>query len=236
MYRLLFLVWVCLYGGHVSFAQTNEKFRVKSDEAIEKAIPAHQRYRYEHFRQGEITFHGDKKASALLNYNLLLEEMQFVNFTKDTLSLADEHLIKYIRIGQNQFYYDERDGFVEKLVDYPLVKLAVHQKFITINTEKMGAYGQSSAVSSIKNYNSIATTNGQRQNLVLKGDVVLAIESTFYVVDQNDRIYKANKSALRKIFPEQKQAIQEYMKAESIDMDSEEDLRKLLQYCSELSS
>lgn len=236
MCRLLFLICICFYGSHFSFSQGSERFRVGSDEEIEKAIPAHERYRFEHFRQGEVHFQNGTQANARLNYNLLLEEVQFIDITGDTMSLADEHLIKQIRLGGNTFYYDEKSGFVEVIADYTPVKLTIHQKFTTVNAEKMGAYGQSSAVSSIKNYNSIATTNGQRQNLTLKGDVVLAIESTFYLVDQNNRIYKANKSAFRKIFPEQKQAIQEYVKQEAIDFNDEEDLKKLLQYSSELSS
>lgn len=234
MYRLLILICVCFCSLQSAFAQ--DKFRIGSDEEIEKAIPAHERYRYEQFQQGNITFHNGKEASARLNYNLLLEEMQFINLTKDTLSLADEHLIKEIRIGESRFYYDEKAGFVESIADYAPVKLAVHQKFTTINAEKMSAYGQSSAVSSIKSYSSYSTANGQRQSLALKGDVVLAIESAFYLVDRNHRVYKANKPSLRKLFSEQKDAIQEYMKAEDIQLDNEEDLRKLLQFCSELAS
>ncbi|WPP49944.1 hypothetical protein [Catalinimonas niigatensis] len=236
MYRLLFLICIYFYGNHFSFSQGNERFRIGSDEEIEKAIPANERYRFENFRQGEVLFQNGTQANARLNYNLLIEEMQFVDITGDTMSLADEHLIKRIKLGENIFYYDEKSGFVEVIGDYTPVKLSIHQKFTTVNAEKMGAYGQSSAVSSIKTYSSYSTSNGQRQNLKLKGDVVLAIESIFYLVDQNNRIYKANKSAIRKIFPEQKQAIQEYVKQEAIDFNDEEDLKKLLQYSSEISS
>lgn len=236
MCRLLFLICICFYGSHLSFSQSNERFRVGSDEEIEKAIPANERYRFENFRQGEVLFQNDTKANARLNYNLLIEEMQFVDITGDTMSLADEHLIKRIKLGENIFYYDEKSGFVEVIADYTPVKLSIHQKFTTVNAEKMGAYGQSSAVSSIKTFSSYSTTNGQRQNLKLKGDVVLAIESTFYLVDQNNRTYKANNAALKKIFPDHKNTIRDYVKSEDIDFNNEEDLRKLLQYCSELSS
>lgn len=236
MYQLfLLLLFYCCCISHFSFAQNNERFRVGSDEEIEKAIPTNERYRYEHFRQGTVNFHNGTKASARLNYNLLLEEIQFIDITGDTLALADEHLVKQISIGDEKFYYDEQSGFVEAIADYSPVKLAVHQKFTTINAEKMGAYEQSSAVSSIKTYKSYTTGNGQRQSLQLKGDVVLAIESTFYLVDQNNRTYKANNAALKKIFPDKKNTIRNYIKNEDIDFNSEEDLRKLLQYCSELS-
>ncbi len=236
MYRLFLLLFFCCSIYTSSFAQGNERYRIGADEEIEKAIPPNERYRYPNFRQGDVHFQNGTKASARLNYNLLLEEMQFIDITKDTMALADEHLIKQINIGDEDFYYDENSGFVEIMAEYSPVKLAIHQKFTTINAEKMGAYEQSSAVSSIKTYKSYTSGSGQRQNLKLKGDVVLAIESTFYLVDQNNRVYKANKSALRKIFPEQKQAIQDYIKEEAIDFGDEEDLRKLLQYCNELAS
>jgi hypothetical protein len=236
MRKYIFLIGLSIYcWQHVS-AQDNERFRVSSEEEIEQAIPASDRYLLEQFQQGTVSLHNGTKANARLNYNLLLEEIQFIDITGDTMALADEHLVKQISIDDKIFYYGEQSGFVETIADYSPVKLAIHQKFATINAEKMGAYEQSSAVSSIRTYKSFTTNTGQRQNLKLKGDLVLAIESAFYFVDQNNRTYKANKSALRKIFPEKKNIIRDFVKEEKIDFNKEEDLRKLLQYCSELFS
>lgn len=236
MRKYIFLMGLSISCWQYASAQDNERFRVSSEEEIEQAIPASNRYLLEQFQQGTVSLHNGTKANARLNYNLLLEEIQFIDITGDTMALADEHLVKQISIGDKTFYYGDQSGFVQTIADYSPVKLAVHQKFTTVNAEKMGAYEQSSAVSSIRTYKSYTTGSGQRQNLTLKGDLVLAIESTFYFVDQNNRTYKANKSALKKIFPENKNLIRDFVKEEKIDFNKEEDLRKLLQYCSELSS
>ena len=236
MKTLLFTLLCCTVSHGLLYAQTSGTFRLSSEEEIEQAIPASARYRFPQFRQGNIDYHTGTKASARLNYNLLLEEMQFITLTGDTLALADEHLIRQISVGDTKFYFGERSGFVETIAAYASLQLAVHQKFTTVNAEKMGAYDQSSAVSSIKVYHTYIGDGGQRQSLEMKGDLVLAIESEFYLVDKNNRTYKAGKSALKKIFPDKKQAIIDYIKSEKVDFNSEDDLRKLLEYCSSLAS
>jgi hypothetical protein len=236
MKMLLYALLCSTLSSSLLYAQTSGTFRLSSEEEIEQAIPASVRYRFPQFRQGSIDYHSGKKASARLNYSLLLEEMQFITITGDTMTLADEQLIRQISVGDTKFFYGERSGFVETIASYSPLQLAVHQKFTTVNAEKMGAYDQSSAVSSIKVYHTYIGDGGQRQSLEMKGDLVLAIESEFYFVDKNNRTYKAGKSALKKIFPENKQSIVGYIKSEKVDFNNEDDLRKLLAYCSQLDS
>ena len=217
-------------------AQDADLFRVKSGETVEETIPVVQQYRYATFRNGNVSFYNGSTATARLNYNILLGEMQFIDITGDTLSLAEEHTIRYIRIGENTFYYDPRYGYVEVVAEYPAVRLGRQPSFLAVLKEKKSAYGQSTGVSSIRSYNSYATGNSRLQKLDPKGDVLVAKQVTYFLVDHNHRIHRASKSSLMKLFSHQKRAIGDYLKAEAIDFDQEEDLRQLLQFCSALDS
>jgi hypothetical protein len=234
MKALIFLTVIGLSTSPLQ-AQNTDKFRVKSGEEAEKAIPASYKYRYDTFRNGSVSFYGGRSATARLNYNLLVGEMQFIDLTGDTLSLADEQTIQHIKIEENTFYYDPKYGYLEVVAQYPAVKLTLQQSFSTVSKEKKGAYEQSTGASSIKNYNSYASGNTRLQKLDPDGDVLIAREVGYFLVDENNRAHRANKSNVLKLFAKQKKAISTYLDEADIDFDKEEDLRQLLQFCSELN-
>ena len=231
---LLFLAMMGL-GSYPLLAQDADMFRIKAGEAVEEAIPVVHQYRYENFHNGSVFFYNGSPATARLNYNLLLGEMQFIDISGDTLSLADEHIIEHIRIGENTFYYDPKYGYLEVIAQYPMVKLLVQQSFSTVLKEKKGAYGQSTGTSSIKNYNSYTAANSRLQKLNPNEDVLIAREIAYFLADHNQRIHRAGKSTFMKLFAQQKKTISTYLDEEDINFDKEEDLRQLLQFCSKLN-
>src|SRR3979490_1611624 len=77
----------------------NNKIEVKSTEDLKETLTTQARYKYPDFSNAIIYFKNRAATAAPLNYNLLLGEMQFVDNTGDTLSVANEMDIKYITIG-----------------------------------------------------------------------------------------------------------------------------------------
>ena len=53
-------------------------------------------------------------------------------------------------------------------------------------------------------------------------------------MDLNHRFYKTTKGGFLKLFSTHKKAIEDYFKAENLDLENEEHLKKILQFCSEL--
>lgn len=231
---MLMLLTVIGLNTSLLQAQNTDMFRVKSGEEAEKNIPATYKYRFETFRNGSVSFYNGRSATARLNYNLLLGEMQFIDLTGDTLSLADEQTIQSIKIEEDTFYYDPKYGYLEVVAQYPAVKLTLQQSFSTVSKEKKGAYEQSTGASSIKNYNSYASGTSRLQKLDPDGDVLIAREVAYFLVDRNNRVSRANKSNVLKVFAKQKKAIGTYLDEKDTDFDKEEDIRQLLQFCSEL--
>lgn len=219
--------------GHTT-AQDNQLIRVKGGEDIQKAIAMGDRYRYPTFQNGTVRFHSGKSISSLLNYNLLLGEIHFISPTKDTLALANENTIKEIKIANNLFYFSPENGYLEIIAEGNSLKVAVKQIFRVAGVEKMGAYEQSSAVSSIKNYSVLSSTNGSIQKLEAKGDIVLSKEKLHFFIDQNNRFYKATKSTLFKIFPKHKREIETYIKENHIDFKDDNHLKKIILFSNQL--
>ncbi len=215
-------------------AQDSKSIRVKADADLKYAIPVVERYRYPQFKEGTVSFYNNAPATAKLNYNFQLGEIQFLSPTRDTLSLANEQTIKQIQIGDNIFYYDVTHGYVERIAAYPKAYLVVKTMFKVAAVEKMAAMGKSSGTSSIREVNVLSTGNSSVQKLASKGDIVFSKEKMYFLMDLNNRFYKTTKGGFLKLFSNHKKAIEAYFKSETLDLENEEHLKKILQFCSEL--
>jgi len=143
-------------------------------------------YRYPVFTSGVIYFKDGNTPSALLNYNFLLGEMQFIAPKGDTLSIANEKTIKLITIKDDSFYYDK--GYLELIMTGSVVKLVMKQKINVTGTQKIGAYDQPSAVSSISSYTTFSS--GPRSyKLNVRQDVLLSKETSYYLGDKFNHFF-----------------------------------------------
>lgn len=215
-------------------AQNPNSVRVKADTDLKYAIPVAERYRYPQFKEGTVSFFNNSPATAKLNYNFQLGEMQFLTPARDTMSLANEQTIKQIQIGDNIFYYDATHKYVERIAAYPKAYLVVKTMYKVAAVEKMAAMGKSSATSSIREVNMLSTGNSSVQKLASKGDIVFAKEKMYFLMDLNNRFYKTTKGGFTKLFSNHKKTIEAYLKSESLDLENEEDLKKILQFCTDL--
>ncbi|WP_234734695.1 hypothetical protein [Tellurirhabdus bombi] len=233
MKAILLTIGIGLMSAANLWAQ--QIIRVKGGQNWQKSIPLEERYRYRQFLPGKITYLKGEPATGRLNFNILLGEMQFIDARGDTLSLANEQAIKEIQVGENAFAYDSKNGYVEIIAAHKTVKMGVKPVFKTVRGEKNGGYGQSSGTSSITQYKSFAGSNGQLARLEQPGDLLLEKDVIYLLIDQNNRFYKFTKASLLKIYAKYKSELEAYLKAQNPDFKKEEDLKKLLLFCADLT-
>ena len=56
-----------------------------------------------------------------------------------------------------------------------------------------------------------------------------------FFVDRKDKLHKATKANVLKLFPDQNTEVKDYLMAHSTDFESEEDLIALTNYCNKLA-
>lgn len=231
MKRLRWCIVVFLCGsGFAQAQQAPTSFRVKSGEDALRVIPDQYKYRYPTFQNGKVAYMNGSFSAAAFNYNLLLGEMQFIDQKGDTLSMIGEPTLHAVLIGENTYLYNQENDFLEVVADYNTLKLGKQQTLEVAGTEKEGAYNQSSGASSIRNKSTYSGSNGQGFKLVQKGDVVFSNNVYYFLIDKRNQFYKVNKANLVKMFPKHRKAISAYIKEHSLDMNNEEDLKKLLHF------
>src|SRR5690348_12561332 len=84
-----------------SFSQKNH-LTIQDGDDVVKSFSDSIKFLYSQFVSGYVYFENGTMSRALLNYNLLVEEMQFIK-GNDTLAIANESTIKLITVYKDSF-------------------------------------------------------------------------------------------------------------------------------------
>jgi hypothetical protein len=222
---LILLVFCCS-----AYAQ-DSTITIKAGTSFNESVSITDVYEYPQFVSGKVFFIPGDSSGGRLNYNRFLDQMQFIDLKGDTLNIAYPGTIKFIRISNDLFYYD--NGYVKLIKDNNTIKLAAKQTLKVSGKNKIGAYNMASTASAIDSYNSM-TIDHKNYNLTPKEDFTLTKKTEYYFGDKYNRFVLANKKNILRLYPKQERAITEYLKENNVDFNNREDIEKLLQYLTSL--
>lgn len=204
-----------------------KNWTVKSNEEVTEALSPGVRYRFPQFVPGEVHYRDATTSKGLLDYNLLIEEMQFLNAGGDTLSLDNESTIKYITINSDTFYFFGK--YLELVMGNQLVKLAKRQRLKQGDVRKIGGYDQATSTSAITNITSIYNGN-QFTKLNARTEVLLEKEINYYIGNQYNNFVLANRKNLLRLFEKQKKLIVSFLEENNTRFYNEDDLKALTNF------
>ena len=216
-------------------AQEEDRIKVKVGGKIGSRDFTSAAYRFPAFQEGIIYYNSAVPAKASLNFNQLLGEMHFISPKGDTLALDNLYQVKVINIGEAKFYYDPANkSFGEVIADFNTVKLLITHRFRPSDKESGVAYDQYSNTSATTKYGTY-TVNGRTQKLNINEYQVFAKRANYFISDQNNQFHLVNKGNILKIFSKHKAVVEKYIKDNRTDFQKEEDLKKLLSFCTQLT-
>lgn len=206
-------------------AQKNKPFTVLAGTRVEDCIPFQEMYQYPKFTEGSISFKNGAKAVVKLNYNFLLGEMQYIQL-KDTLSIANDKEVKHIAIEGDTFYVDK--GYLE-LIYSRNIKVTLKQYFKLKEIQKKDSYGSTGSNSATDSYSSLIA-NGQSYKLIVNHDRIYQKVIEYYITTLSSGFVPFTKKKVIQLFPQNKKAIEAYLKSNRVDFDSKEDLIRFAEY------
>src|SRR5689334_22666870 len=118
--------------------QESESLIIKAGQTINKNMPQNQVFYYPSFLPARVVFKDKKTASGKMNYNLLVDEMQFVNENGDTLAVTNEALIKEVQFAADTFYYDNH--FLRLVGKFGGYTVAERVQWSVVQSQRIGAY------------------------------------------------------------------------------------------------
>ncbi|HEV8273892.1 MAG TPA: hypothetical protein VGQ04_21415, partial [Chitinophagaceae bacterium] len=180
------IVLVC----YCSAQAQDSTITIKAGTSFNESVSITDLYDYPQFVSGKVFFRPGDSSAGRLNYNRFLDEMQFIDFKGDTLNLANPGTIKFIRISNDLFYYD--NGYVKLIKDNNTIKFAAKQTLKVSGKSKIGAYNMASPGSAIDSYSSL-TIDHKNYNLTPREDVTLTKKTEYYFGDKYNHFVLANK-------------------------------------------
>ena len=224
---LSLILLVCCCSAHAQ----DSTIIIKAGTRFNESVSVTDLYEYPQFVYGKVFFRPGDSSGGRLNYNRLLDQIQFIDFKGDTLNIAHPGTIKFIRINNDLFYYDE--GYVKLIKDNNTIKLAAKQTLKVSGKNKIGAYNMSSPGSAIDSYSSL-TIDHKNYNLTPREDITLAKKTEYYFGDKYNHFVLANKKNILRLYPKQERAVTEYLKVNNVDFNKPEDIENLFQYLTNL--
>lgn len=175
------------------------------------------------FTEGMVMFRSGERASAKLNYNMLLEQMQFIGEDSSIMAIANPDEVQYVSIGK-RFFVKYRATFVEVLLDGQ-VQLGVARKLRIVDHRKDGGYGGATSLMKVE---SVGAMSGAPADHLTGTEQLIFEESKTYYLIKDLKPKVASRKAFMKAFPACKEEI---ARQKDVDYSKEEQLRALLILC-----
>jgi hypothetical protein len=218
-------IWLGCICPLSTIAQTTETTRVTAGNDIAKAVSAYGMYRLPVFTRGTLFFKDGSLGKESLNYNMLINQMMYIDKKGDTLAIAAPEEIKKTAIDGLVFYYDKK-RWLEEITAAAGTSLVV-QRTVKINFEKEGAFGMPNPAGSITSYNTY-TSGNISYHLFVNEDAVVRKEIIYFLLSAQNEPVPATKKNFLALFSKNKKSIESYLDNNKVNFSKEQDLIQLL--------
>ena len=136
MKTLVVIIFLMLVKGVAG--QTSSELVITAGTIVSEVLTPDKIYQHPQFTLGKVLYRNGTETEALLNYNNLSGDIEFIGPKKDTLVIGKDLLptIKKIMINGHTYFYQE--GYFEQVEENAFGKLLKRQVYMVLNREKMG--------------------------------------------------------------------------------------------------
>jgi hypothetical protein len=218
---LIILITIHFYA----IAQSAQTIKVNAGDDIAAAISPNGIYRFPAFTVGTIVLKNGNQGTQLLNYNLLSEQIMYIDKNGDTLAIGIPDQVKKITIQDTGFYYCN-NACVEEIANASAVSL-VEERKIFIDYQKKGAFGNSDGVGTGTESLTILQAAGASYHLSVNQDAVIKKWVSYFLLTSDGQQLPATKSNFISVFVKNRDSIQTWLINNKVNFNKEQDLVKL---------
>lgn len=231
MKKILVLVVLCLLLNATFSQSIRERVHISGGSELWPNF-VKEMFLYPHFKEGVVEYKNKQRFQRKLNYNKVLEAIQFIDEKNDTLVLANESAVNYIAIGSDVFVY--KDVCLQDLTPEKNTKLYRHQKVRIADIRRRGALGIPNSTSAIESLNQIYTWMNSYE-IDVNELLLLSKETDYYIPDAKGNMISASRKNIVNRYPDKETEIREYIDSKNIRFTKEPDLLELISYISSIN-
>ncbi|MDH6533670.1 hypothetical protein M2101_000311 [Parabacteroides sp. PM5-20] len=189
----------------------------------------------EEFQDGTVYYRDGRRFVVPLNYNVLLKRFFFLDKgdNNQMKEFAEKELVTFITIGSRRFLYDKKEIKEVLQLDPPVL---VEYRGVTKDKGKKAGYGGTSSTAAIDNYSGFFAdgTYHALEDEAVAIDVSRILKK-YMVLSKGKQKFFVNASDFLKIYPQHKEVLKEYIKANKIQFSVTEDVVNLYNYALSLN-
>lgn len=217
------------------FAQTTKTVNVEKERFnLLEEMSLTDQYLEPEFIMGQVVFNNGNTTRAYLNYNMVSNNIIFLDDQRTAMALMGLAQIRFIAFGKRSFIPISNNQVAEVIETYPNgTSLLLHRKSeIKKEYDTRGPYGTSLETSSTDR---IVTLYEQTKTTKIDQSVEVQIEMrSTYMLNSGGNFYSINRlSDLKKIYPAKWDIIRKYVKDNNLSVRNKEHIIAIIGYCNE---
>ena len=225
MKKALSIITAALFLFGCLQAQYYKTITVKAGTKIVEEFPPSVRYQYPQFTDGQVYMKNGGVSPNLLNYNMLLGEIEFLQ-SADTMIMSKKKDLSYVTVALDTFIY--RSGYLQ-VIHSGTVKVCLRDKIKLKEVVKIGAMGQPNRNSSVDSFNSMSL-QGNFQQLIPTEDYVFQRTLEFYIMTASGELIEFRKKNIMELYPDKETEIQKYLKSNKVNFEEKADILRFADY------
>ena len=182
------------------------------------------------FETGTVVFKNGGRSSASLNYNMIQQEMVFLDADGSIMAIDNPLEISVVLIGERRFFPVSSLGVFYEAIPAGKNSFFVRHRAIRVSKGKAAAYGGYDPISSATSYGSYQDNTGHTVKLNPDEKFQLRTERIYYLKPGNSYKSFASAKTLGKLFKGHEAKIKEFADKESINFSKTEDVARIVEY------
>ncbi len=216
-----------------SVSAQNQTVVLKDGKILEGELFKKRYFFLPQFHEGVIKLKDGSTFRSLYNVNVMKQAIQAIIGGKDTITLSNEADIESAVIGRNIFW--KIDGqYYHILTSDGNISLAMGKLLKLANEAKTGAYGASGENASITTVNMV-TLSGKTFDVGTPTRYNFSYKESLYLVTSSFKLKQFNKKNLGDLYPKRRADIDEFIKANKLNLKLKEDALRLFNYTAGLN-
>lgn len=228
--KSIIVIFIASLIYNSTIAQDTTQLSISANTPVNDVAKFSKIYKYPAFTEGYVILNNGGVSKVKLDYNLLLQEMQFINPAGDTLALADESNVHVIAINNDTFYIHKVP--YQLIGTYRQVKLVKHNSIKVVEVRKRGAYNMPAPTGAVDTYSNQFGQFGYR--FQPNSDVILGKDVMYYLITPAKEVVPLLRKNILSTFSDNKSSISNYLKQHNLNLNKEDDIVQLFNYINTL--
>jgi hypothetical protein len=235
MKKLAAIAFSLLLPALVLSQQKQRVLIIEGETILNEVLAFETQYLSESFLEGSVFYVDGTQSTGKLNYNLLVDEIHFIDQNNEIKALANQKDITHITLGNRVFRYTPKIGYAEEIVSNKAKLLLKRKVNVITETRYTGAYGTTTHSTNVRPVDNFNLFRGTSHRFDTEGIETARIKySEGFFLEFKGKIHPFNKvnDAEKAVGKRNSKKLNEFLRSEGINFQDLKNLENVVSWIS----